>query len=80
MGALAIFFVDGIGAAIEEPLCQVWFCPKASLVYRGSASITVAALLDRGWSDSLIARRESRDGLPGGAFEFWARSGNSVNG
>ena len=67
-------------AAVEEPLCQVWFCPKASLVYYGSASITVAALLDRGWSHGLTVRGESRGGLPGGAYEFWARSRNSVNG
>ena len=46
----------------------------------GSASIAVAALNERGSSHSLTACRESRDGLPGGAYEFWARSRSSVNG
>ena len=40
----------------------------------GSASIAVAALIECGSSHSLTVCRESRDGLPGGAYEFWARS------
>ena len=46
----------------------------------GSASITVAALIERWSSHSLTVCRESRDGLPGGAYEFWTRSRSPVNG